>query len=86
MHKDNGSQDFAGSDGETGAQVIGYIIVKTKYQLRSKVWWPGMDKDVENVCKVCHGCQVTSGYGPSEPISYVLPPSAPWQDCSADLL
>ena len=61
-------------------------IVKTKYRLRSKVWWPGMDKDVEQLCKVCHGCQVTSRYDPPEPMSRVLPPSAPWQDCSADLL
>jgi len=61
-------------------------VVKTKYRLRSKVWWPGMDKDVEKVCKVCHGCQVTSGCDPPDPMSRVLPPNAPWQDCSADLL
>ena len=61
-------------------------IVKTKYRLRSKVWWPGMDKEVEKFCKVCHGCQVTSGFNPPEPMSRVLPPSAPWQDCGADLL
>ena len=61
-------------------------IVKTKYRLRSKVWWPGMDKDVERFCKVCHGCQVTSGFDPPEPMSRVLPPSGPWQDCGADLL
>ena len=45
-----------------------------------------MDKDAEKVCKVSHGCQVTSGYDPLEPMSRVLPPTAPWQDCSADLL
>ncbi|KAL9971363.1 hypothetical protein ACROYT_G023876, partial [Oculina patagonica] len=61
-------------------------IVKTKYRLRSKVCWPGMDKDVEKVCRTCHGCQVTSGCDPPEPMSRVLPPNAPWQDCSADLL
>ena len=61
-------------------------IVKTKYRLRSKVWWPGMDKEVEKFCKVCHGCQVTSGFNPPEPMSRVLPPSAPWQDCGVDLL
>ena len=60
--------------------------VKTKYRLRSKVWWLGMDKDVEKVCKVCHGCQVTSGCNPLDPMSCVLPPNAPLQDCSADLL
>ena len=61
-------------------------IVKTKYRLRRYVWWPGMDKDVEQLCKVCHGCQVTSRYDPPEPMSRVLPPSAPWQDCSVDRL
>ena len=45
-----------------------------------------MDKDVENLCKVCHGCQVTSSCDPPDPLSVVLHPSAPWQDCSADLL
>ena len=45
-----------------------------------------MDKDVGNSCKVCHGCQVTSSCDPPDPMSRVLPPSAPWQDCSADLL
>lgn len=52
-------------------------IVKTKYRLHSKVWWPGMDKGIEQLCKVCHGCQVTSRYDPPEPMSHVLPPSAP---------
>ena len=36
-------------------------MIKTKYRLRNKVWWPGMGKDAGKVCKVCHGCQVTSG-------------------------
>ena len=61
-------------------------IVKTKYRLWSNVWWPGMDKEVEQLCNVCHGCQVTSRYDSPEPMSRVLTPSAPWQDCSGDLL
>ena len=58
-------------------------MLKTKYRLSNKVWWPGLDKDAE---KVCHGCQVTSGYDPPEPMSRVLPPAVPRQGCSADLL
>ena len=61
-------------------------MVKTKYRLRSKVWWPLMDKDVENLFKVCHGPHITSICDPPDPMSRVLPPSSPWQDCSADLL
>ena len=52
-------------------------VVKTKDRLGSKVWWPKMDSDVEKLCKVCHRCQVFSGYGP---------PRGPWQDCSVDLM
>ena len=33
-----------------------------------------------------HGCQVTSGCDAPDPVSHVLPPNAPLQDCSADLL
>ena len=45
-----------------------------------------MDKDVENLFKVCHGTHITSICDPPDPMSRVLPPSSPWQDCSADLL
>ena len=33
-------------------------IVKVKERLRSKVWWPGMDKEAEKFCRSCHACQV----------------------------
>ena len=60
--------------------------MKTKYRLRSKAWRSEMDKDVENLCKVCHGCLVTSRSDPPNPKSRVLSSIAPWQDSSADLL
>jgi hypothetical protein len=31
-------------------------VVKTKQRLRSKVWWPGIDRDVELKCKTCYEC------------------------------
>ena len=34
--------------------------VKTKQLLREKVWWPNIDKDVFDLIKTCHACQVTS--------------------------
>ena len=33
-------------------------IVMMKKRLRSKVWWPGIDKDSEQFCKECYGCQL----------------------------
>lgn len=32
-------------------------IVTMKRRLRTKVWWPGLDKGVEEACKTCHPCQ-----------------------------
>ena len=49
-------------------------IVAMKQRLRSKVWWPGLDKDAERVCKTCHGCQLVSQPLKPEPMI----PSAPW--------
>jgi len=61
-------------------------IVKTKWRLRSKVWWPKIDSEVEDFCKRCHGCQVVSDYIPPEPMARTLPPDKPWKDCAADLM
>ena len=61
-------------------------IVKTKTRLRSKVWWPKMDSDVEKLCKTCHGCKVVGEFGAPEAMSRVVPVTNPWQDISADLL
>ena len=33
-------------------------IVMMKKRLRSKIWWPGIDKDSERFCKECYGCQL----------------------------
>ena len=61
-------------------------IVKTKQRIRSKVWWPGIDNEVERKCKVCHGCQLVSQKPCPEPMKRTVLPKAPWQDLAADLL
>ena len=35
-------------------------IVRTKQLLREKVWWPGIDKDVEHLIRSCTSCQAQS--------------------------
>ena len=61
-------------------------IVKTKSMFRMKVWWPGMDKEAERLCRTCHGCQVNSKFSRPEPITRTLSPSGAWQDCAIDIL
>jgi transposase InsO family protein len=61
-------------------------IVKTKQRLRSKVWWPLMDKEVELYCRSCHGCQTVSQIDPPEPITSTELPSRAWEYLAADYL
>ena len=43
-------------------------IVVMKQRLHSKVWWLNMDRDVEQWCKRCYGCQLVSKPERPEPI------------------
>ena len=43
-------------------------IVVMKHNLRTKVWWPGIDKDAEKFCKSCYGCQLVSNPLRPEPM------------------
>lgn len=61
-------------------------MVVMKQRLRSKVWWPGIAKHVENYCKRCHGCQVVSAPSKPEPMQRTELPTAPWEYLAADLL
>ena len=31
-------------------------MTKMKQRLRTKVWWPGIDKEAEAFCRTCHEC------------------------------
>ena len=61
-------------------------IVKMKNRLQAKVWWPKMDRDAEQVCKNCHGCQVVREFLAPEPMQWVEPPSGSWQHVAIDIL
>jgi hypothetical protein len=60
-------------------------IVKTKQRLRTNVWWPKMDNDVDKVCKSCYGCQLVAQPSPPEPMKRSELPSLPWQHTAGDL-
>ena len=61
-------------------------VVKTKQRLRTKVWWPGIDRQVEEKCRTCHGCQLVGQPTPPEPLRHTPFPDQPWKDLAADLM
>ena len=61
-------------------------IVKTKALLREKVWWPGIDIQVESLIKCCRTWQVTSQPTVKcEPLKMSEIPRSPWEVISLDL-
>lgn len=42
-------------------------IVKTKCWARSYVWWPGVDRDVEELCRACDTCALEAEAPPRAP-------------------
>ena len=61
-------------------------IVRTKARLREKVWWPRMDKQVEETIPACHPCQLVGPRAKPEPVRSTTLPEGPWQEISIDLL
>ena len=60
--------------------------VAVKQRLRTKVWWPDIDKEAKKACKTCHGRQLVTQPSKPEPMSRTGLPSASWQHLAADLL
>ena len=59
-------------------------MVRMKGLARSFVWWPGIDKTVEETTKCCEACQITKN---APPKAYVYPwecPTTPWERIHVD--
>ena len=61
-------------------------IVGTNTNLRTKVWWPGIDRDAEKFCRSCYGCQLVARPSAPEPLRPTELPDGPWIDLAADIL
>jgi len=59
-------------------------ITKTKEYLRTRVWFPGLDKIVEAHIQHCHPCQVVNVSPEREPLRMTPMPSEPWKDVAVD--
>lgn len=61
-------------------------IVAMKTRLRSKVWWPKIDKDAECRVKSCKGCTLVSAPNPPHPTKRRELPVEAWIDLAIDFL
>ena len=57
-----------------------------KRNLRTKVWWPGIDRDAEKECRSCYGCQLVGVPTKPEPMQRTKLPVVPWEHLAADFL
>ena len=60
-------------------------IVKTKALLRETVWFPGIDRQVEQAVQECILCQAaTRSKSTQAPLKMTILPDGPWEELSAD--
>ena len=60
-------------------------IVKTKQLVRSTMWFPGIDKQVEQAVAYCNPCQAATDTKQREPLKPSTLPSQPWMKVNTDL-
>ncbi|XP_064466262.1 uncharacterized protein K02A2.6-like [Ornithodoros turicata] len=58
-------------------------VVRTKALARSYVWWPGLDRNIEQVVGECRACQATRN-APSRCVHPWPLPNNPWERLHAD--
>lgn len=66
-----------GHEGHPGMTIM-------KKRLRSKVWWPKMDSQIEKFVKQCQGCTLVGAPNAPEPLRSTELPSKPWQHIAID--
>lgn len=59
-------------------------IVKTKQLLRSRIWFPSLDKMVEQIVKSCPICQIATDTYDRDPIIIRKPASKPFETVNVD--
>ena len=66
-------------DGHPGSNMM-------KSFMRTNVWWPKIDRNVEDFVKDCRGCNLVSAPQSPEPLVRREMPNGPWQDVAVDFL
>ena len=60
-------------------------MTRCKQRLRAKLWWPNMDKEIEDHIKSCHPCQTTARPPRPEPMQPTELPNQPWLKLALDI-
>ena len=60
-------------------------LVKTKQYARSRIWFPGMDKNITAAVEECLQCQAATNTTQAEPLKMTQLPDGPWEHVRADL-
>ena len=59
-------------------------VSRIKSLVRSHLWWPGIDTDIEKVCQNCFECSAVAKALPSALAHPWLVPQHPWQRIHVD--
>ena len=59
-------------------------VTRMKSVARSYMWWPGLDKEIENLAKSCSACQAVKRAPPVAPLHPWVWPSKPLQRVNLD--
>ena len=60
-------------------------IVRMKALAGNYIWWPGMDKEIEQAAKGCTGCQLIQNNPHTAPLLHPWEwPAHPWQRIHVD--
>lgn len=59
-------------------------VVKMKNTARNYVYWPGIDAEIEAMCRACPACRQQRDAPPHAPLTPWAFPSRPWQRLHAD--
>ena len=59
---------------------------KCQYRARQCVYWPGINKDIEQLVEACATCQRQQPQEPRQPLKPTPPPERPWQHLRADFM
>jgi hypothetical protein len=61
-------------------------MVKTKRLLRSRVWFPGIDRAVESLVGGYEACQLNNGGNRADPLKPSEFPEKPWEKLAMEFM